>query len=164
MATGSAERSLEARILTSRKLSLDGTRAIYDLTWGIDFSKPRRTAEAIARVVWEQDAKSWWTFEDGEPVFAPRRKVEILLPRDPEGKAAKAAQELRADLKTEDFAPFVGSYVGRVRDNKTNWLYVFLLGPFRAWIIQNWENRAKEQTELDRLFAQMAGYIILSPT
>ncbi len=51
MAGSTAEETLEARIRAARQLSLDGTRAVYNLTSGIDFSKPRRTAEAIARVV-----------------------------------------------------------------------------------------------------------------
>src|SRR2546430_15641609 len=69
MAGSSAEETLEAGIRAARKLSMDGTRAIYDLTSGVDFSKPRLTAEAIARVVWEQDVESWWTWRGTEPVF-----------------------------------------------------------------------------------------------
>ena len=75
MAEGSAEEALEASILAARKLSVDGTKAVYDLTSGTDFSKPRLTAEAIARVVWEQDVESWWTWRGTEPVFKPSRKV-----------------------------------------------------------------------------------------
>src|SRR2546426_4561762 len=69
MAEGSAEEALEASILEARNLSVDGMKAVYDLTSGTDFSKPRLTAEAIARVVWEQDVESWWTWRGTEPVF-----------------------------------------------------------------------------------------------
>src|SRR5436309_3347630 len=75
MAEGSAEEALEASILEARNLSVDGMKAVYDLTSGTDFSKPRLTAEAIARVVWEQDVESWWTWRGTEPVFKPSRKV-----------------------------------------------------------------------------------------
>src|SRR2546427_809772 len=115
MAGSSAEETLEAGIRAARKLSMDGTRAIYDLTSGIDFSKPRWTAEAIARVVWEQDVESWWTWEGTEPVFKPNRTVEIRLPRDPDRKVAKAAAEFQADLK-EELAPSIASYLSSLND------------------------------------------------
>src|SRR5947208_9753213 len=120
MAEGSAEEALEASILAARKLSVDGTKAVYDLTSGTDFSKPRLTAEAIARVVWEQDVESWWTWRGTEPVFKPNRKVEIRLPRDQHRKVAKAAEEFQKDLK-EEFAPSVDSYLYRLTDDRADW-------------------------------------------
>src|SRR2546425_3508379 len=113
----SAEETFEAGIRAARKLSMDGTRAIYDLTSGIDFSKPRRTAEAIARVAWQQDVESWWTWEGTEPVFKPNRTVEIRLPRDPDRKVARAAAEFQADLK-EEFAPSIDSYLYSLNDER----------------------------------------------
>jgi hypothetical protein len=142
---------------------LDGTKAIYDLTSGIDFSKPRQTAERIAQVVWDQDVKSWWTWKEGEPVFAPNHKVEIRLPREPHSKVAKAAEEFQEDLKKEEFAPYVGWYVDRVRDDRADWFSIFFLGPLWTYLLQQSENRARERAELERLFAAMAGYIVLSP-
>src|SRR5256885_7053131 len=123
MAGSSAEETLEAGLRAARKLSMDGTRAIYDLTSGVDFSKPRRTAEAIARVVWEQDVESWWTWEGTEPVFKPNRTVEIRLPRDPDRKVAKAAAEFQTDLK-EEFAPSIDSYLYRLNDDRAEWFSI----------------------------------------
>jgi hypothetical protein len=132
MAADSSSEALDMRIRAARKLSLDGDKAIYDLTSGIDFSKPRRTAERIAQVVWEEDVKSWWTWKEGEPVFAPTRRVEIRLPRDHRGKVAKAAEEFQEDLKKEEFAPYVGGYIDRVRDDRADWFTIFFLGPLMA--------------------------------
>jgi len=143
---------------------LDGLRAIYDLTSGVDFSKPRQTAEAIAQVVWDQDVKAWWSLRDGMPLFAPNRKVEIRLPKDPHRKVAKAAEEFWKDLEDSEFAPQVRWYVSRVRDDSADWLRIFLWGPLWAYLAQGWENRARERSELDRLFGEMAGYILVSLT
>lgn len=162
MAGSSAEEALEARILAARKLSLDGTRAIYDLTSGVDFSKPRRTAEAIARVVWEQDVESWWTWKGREPVFEPNRKVEIRLPPDHDLKVAKAAAEFQADLK-EEFAPSVDSYLYSLADDRADWFSIFFLGPLWTYLIQHADNRQRQREGLDHLFAQMAGYIVVVP-
>ena len=111
MAGVSGADTLEARIRTARKLSLDGSRAVYDLTSGIDFSKPRRTAEAIAQVVWEEDVKAWWNWKGGEIVFTPNRKVEIRLPRDHHRKISRASEEFWEDLEKGEFAAHVGWYV-----------------------------------------------------
>lgn len=164
MAGGSDIASLEAVIRSARRLSLDGSRATYDLTSGIDFSKPRQTAEAIARVLWDQDVKAWWSFQGGLPVFAPNRKVEVRLPRDHHRKVAKAAEEFWKDLENDEFAPQVRWYVSRVRDERADWLNIFLWGPLWAYLLQNGENRARERAELDRLFGEMAGSILVTPT
>jgi hypothetical protein len=164
MAGVSGADTLEARIRNARKLSLDGLRATYDLTSGIDFSKPRRTAEAIAQVVWEEDVKAWWNWKGGEIAFTPNRKVEIRLPRDHHRKISRASEEFWEDLEKGEFAAYVGSYVSRVRDDRADWFSIFLWGPLWAWLMQNWQNRAREREELDRLFDEMTGYIIVSPT
>ena len=162
MAGSTADEMLEARIRAARKLSLDGTRAVYDLTSGIDFSKPRRTAEAIARVVWEQDAKSWWSWRDTDPVFEPNRKVEIRLPHDEHRKVAKAAAEFKGELK-EEFAPSVDSYLHGLADDRADWFTIFFLGPLWAYLLQRVDNRQRQRQALDRLFAHMAGYVEVVP-
>ena len=159
----SDEEALEPRIRAARKLSLDGTRAIYDLTSGIDFSKPKRTAEAIAQVVWEQDAQSWWNWRGGDPYFEPHYKVELRLPPDHNRKVAKAAEEFREDLKSHELAPFVDSYIGRQTDDSADWFTIFFLGPLWAYILQHLDNRQRQREALDRLFAEMTGYILISP-
>jgi len=141
---------------------LDGTRAVYNLTSGIDFSKPRRTAEAIARVVWELDAKSRWGWRDRDPVFEPNRKVEIRLPHDQHRKVAKAAAEFQEELK-EEFAPSVDSYLYGLADDRADWFSIFFLGPLWAYLLQRADNRQRQREALDRLFAQMAGYIVVVP-
>jgi hypothetical protein len=164
LAGGSESETLEAGIRARRRLSLDGLRAIYDLTSGVDFSKPRHTAEAIAQVVWEEDVKAWWNWKGGEIVFTPNRKVEIRLPRDHHRKISRASEEFWEDLEKGEFAAHVGSYVSRVRDDRADWTSIFLWGPLWAWLMQNWQNQAREREELDRLFDEMTGYIIVSPT
>src|SRR2546427_11059111 len=110
MAGSSAEETLEAGIRAARKLSMDGTRAIYDLTSGVDFSKPRRTAEAIARVVWEQDVESWWTWEGTEPVFKPNRTVEIRLPPDPIGRSRGRPRNFRRTSRRSSLPPLIRTW------------------------------------------------------
>jgi hypothetical protein len=160
----SVDDPLKARILAARKLSLDQSRAIYDLTSGIDFSRPRRTAEAIAQVVWEVDVKDWWTWKDGEPVFAPDHKVELRMPAEHHRKVAKAVEEFEEGLKNNEFAPEFAWYTARARDDRADWLSIFIWGPLWSYLMQQWSNRRLERDALDRLFSEMSGYIVVTPT
>src|SRR5205823_2751758 len=87
---------------------------------------PRRNpAEAIAQVVWDQDVESWWKWEGDELIFAPSRKVELRLPSDHDRKVAKAAEEFLEDLKKEELAASVRSYVDRVTDDRADGFAIF---------------------------------------
>ena len=55
------ETDLKSRIKSSRKVSIAGTKVTYDTTNGVDFSKPRKTAEAFAEVLFEEDVSKWIT-------------------------------------------------------------------------------------------------------
>lgn len=48
---------LEEAIRGSRTVNADGTKTIYNLAYGMDLSKPRATAEAIAKVRWHEDVE-----------------------------------------------------------------------------------------------------------
>ena len=162
MSESSAEETLETQIRAARKLSLDGARATYDLTRGIDFSRPRRTAEAIARVVWDEDVKSWWSWRGGDPVFAPSRKVEIRLPADHHWKVARAAKDFQEELKKEELAPFLDSYLYGLKDDRADWFSIFFWGPLVAYLLQHAENRQRQRDALDHFFADVARYIVVS--
>jgi len=162
LSESSAEETLETQIRAARKLSLDGARATYDLTRGIDFSRPRRTAEAIARVVWDEDVKSWWSWRGGDPVFAPSRKVEIRLPADHHWKVARAAKDFQEELKKEELAPFLDSYLYGLKDDRADWFSIFFWGPLVAYLLQHAENRQRQRDALDHFFADMARYIVVS--
>src|SRR6266480_4477602 len=103
MAGDSRSESVASQVRGARKLSPDGTKAIYDLTSGVDFSKPKRTARAIAQVLWEEDVQSWWTWRGAGPAFHPTRKVELRLPSGHDRKVAKAAKEFNKSFERDAF-------------------------------------------------------------
>lgn len=51
----SLEENLEEQIVRARRASMDRSIVSYDITTGIDFSKPRKTGETLAKVLFEQD-------------------------------------------------------------------------------------------------------------
>src|SRR5439155_22384368 len=88
MAGDSRSESVPSQVRGATKLSPDGTKAIYDLTSGVDFSKPKRTPRAIAQVLREEDVQSWWTWTGAGPALHPTRKVEPPLPSGHDRKRA----------------------------------------------------------------------------
>src|SRR5947208_16088795 len=103
MAGDSPSESVASQVRGARKLSPDGTKAIYDLTSGVDFSKPKTTARAIAEVLWEEDVQSWWTWRGAGPAFPPTRKVELRLPSGHDRLVGKAAREFNKSFAWHAF-------------------------------------------------------------
>ncbi len=66
------KQDLKEKILNTSKMSADKTLVTYDLTSGVDFSHPRKTAEALAKVFFETDASNWFTTSE--------KSVDLTLP------------------------------------------------------------------------------------
>lgn len=158
--SGSGDR-LEEAIRQSRTVNADGTKAIYNLAYGVDFSKPRLAAEAIARVLWHEDVAGWWSMQDGKPVCAPTREIELHLPDQHNRKIAKTVDEFKADLMNGELGDHLSSYLDSVSNYNVDWATVFLLGPLWSYMAEQSEIKARRQQELDRLFAQMASRITI---
>ena len=94
--------NLKEQILASRKMSEDNTLVTYDLTNGVDFSHPRKTAEALSKVFFENDASKWFTVKDGNLVFDPKYKAIILLSEGDSKKIAEAMKDFKKDLEYDE--------------------------------------------------------------
>jgi hypothetical protein len=81
-------------------------------------------------------------------------------PRPPR-KVARAAEEFREDLKTGQFAYSLDSYLYGLSDDRADWFAIFFLGPLWAYLLQHAEDRQRQRAELDRLFSEMANYIVV---
>ena len=155
--------ALEQRIRQARHMSIDGTTALYDLTYGIEFSKPRQSAEAIARVLWREDVQAWWKLAGGKVEFTPSHKIEIRVPDEHNRRIAKTVGDFKADLENTELADYLSGYLASVSDSRVDWATVFLMGPLWAYLMEGSQNKQRRREELDRLFSQMSAYITVSP-
>ncbi len=155
------EAALETRIRASRKPSLDGTKAVYDLRFDVDFSNPRRTAEAISRVVWDEDVKSWWSVKDGSPVCTPTGTVELWVPSQHNRRIAKAVQDFQEDLRDHELGGALSDYLASREDHSTDWGAIILMGPLWAYLLQAHGNNVERTAELAKLFSTMADHITI---
>ena len=158
---GARNASLEGAIRATRTVNADGSKAIYNLAYGVDFSKPRATAEAIASVLWHEDVAGWWSIQEGKAVCAPTRQIEIHLPDEHNRKIAKTVDEFKEDLRNHELADHLGGYLASVSDYNVDWATVFLLGPLWSYLAEQSEIKARRQAELGRLFAQMSSHITI---
>lgn len=159
---GRNEVSLEDRVRASRKLSADGTKAVYDMRSAMDFSNPRRAAEAIAQVVWDEDLRSWWRLEDGEAICEPTRTVELWVPDVHSRQIAKTVKEFESDLRDRELGDAVSRHLDSDEDHEADWGAIFLLGPLWAFILQAFDNSARRKEALARLFGEMADSISIT--
>ncbi|QRF75769.1 hypothetical protein Thermo_01275 [Thermoplasmatales archaeon] len=94
-----SELEIRSAISNNRKVSEDGGLVTYDLTKGVNFIKPRVTAEALAAVFFETDAIKWFSVSDDKIEFTPTYKVRIVLAEDDNKKLEETADDFMADLK-----------------------------------------------------------------
>lgn len=85
-----------------RTVSADGKRVLYDLTKGVDFERPRKTAEALAAVFYVNEVSKWFTRKDKDITYSPTCTVEMRF-QEIHSKAMKSVlEDFHTDLKNDD--------------------------------------------------------------
>lgn len=95
---------LSKTISSSRKVSEDGSLIIYDLTKNVDFSRPKKTAEALANVFFEKDAVNWFKITDDHVDFEPTYKVRIVLAEEHHNLMSETVDDFMEDLQKEELS------------------------------------------------------------
>ncbi|MCL6003127.1 MAG: hypothetical protein M0Z77_09420 [Thermoplasmatales archaeon] len=111
------ENNLVSAITTSRKSSGDGSLVIYNLTKGLDFSKPKMVAEALAKVFFENDAVNWFKVKGDHIEFEPKYKVRILLAEEHNKLLSETVDDFLADLKKNEINE---KFIHQIKDISTN--------------------------------------------
>ncbi len=123
---------LVSTISASRRLSQDGTRVIYNLTEGLDFSEPKKVAEALASVIFEKDAVNWFE-TDGEHInFKPSYKVRVLLAKEHNERIEKTVKDFLEDFKTMELDKKFSSQIKEISSNEERSKRAFGLGMISA--------------------------------
>lgn len=94
---------LEEQIMNSRNLSSNGSVVVYDLTTGVDFSQPAKTAKALAQVFFKEDAIKWFKVHDYTLKFDPKYKARIIFPIDIDKKVLMTAiKDFELDMSEDE--------------------------------------------------------------
>ncbi len=85
-------------------MSEDNTLVTYDLTNGVDFQHPRKTAEVFAQVFFETDAVKWFTITDNDVDFKPSYKALILVDEEDNKNVDKTMKDFMKDVEFDEIS------------------------------------------------------------
>lgn len=113
----SNDENLIAAIASSRKVSDDNSLVTYDLTKDVDFTSPRKTAQALATVFFEQDAVKWFKVDGDHIEFEPDFKVRVVMAEDHSKKLEETVDDFLKDLQQKEIFP---SFAKQIKDVASN--------------------------------------------
>ena len=140
-------------------MSADGSKVIYDLTSGIDFSRGKWVVDTIAMLMWNNDLEAFWTEQGDDLTFTPRYDVEIRLPRLDEKGSQLAREEIERDLERSDMLNSFNDHLNRVSQHSVSLGEVMLLGPIWAFALAHHKSKVQKVDELARLYNEMSSHI-----
>lgn len=113
-----ADDNLSSIIQASRKASEDGSIVVYNLTKGLDFSDPRKVADALASVFFEKDAINWFKVKEDHIEFNPTYKVKILLADEHNKLLSKTVDDFFTDLKKNEITQKFNPQIKNISTNE----------------------------------------------
>lgn len=146
---------MENAILNSRKVSDDGSLVTYDLTSEIDFSNPKRTAEALANVFFEQDASKWFNVSDEKVDFQPTYKVRVVLAEDHNKLLEETVDDFLADLKKEEISKKFVEQIKDEGDYATRFHTVLAIGAIKSALFHHSIDHVYKESISDDLFVDL---------
>lgn len=102
---------LVQQIKSRRSVSSDGKSVVYDLTDGVDFSKPKDTAQALSAVFMVNEVSHWFTRTGEGLTFTPTCTVEMKFRNTHSEAMKKFFRMTMGDLKNDDLRQLYTSYV-----------------------------------------------------
>ncbi|MEM0140374.1 MAG: hypothetical protein QXZ44_07195 [Ferroplasma sp.] len=106
--------NLSKVIASTRTVSADGSLVTYDLTKGVDFSDPKKIAEALADVFFTNDAVNWFKVTDDKIEFNPTYKVRVVMASEHSKLLHAASDDFLKDIKKKDTT---GTFSKQIKDD-----------------------------------------------
>lgn len=160
-----AEEELKSQIKDTRKVSEDGSLVTYNLTKGIDFSNPRKTAEALAEVFFEMDAENWFQVQSDNIEFNPTYKVRILLADDHSKKVEEIVDDFLKDLKKDEIIRDFGKKIDEIATHISGLKAAMVAGMLTPLLTKHYGRQVDIDEIEDDIFTDILEKIeIKSPT
>lgn len=151
----SVEDNLNSEISASRKVSEDGSTVTYDLTEGVDFSNPRKTAEAIAAVFFEKDAVNWFKVSGDHIDFDPAYKVRIVLAEDHNRKREATVDDFLADLQKKEIYPEFSQQINDTAKSASRLKTAMTAGTLSSLFFRHYDKKDDKSFIRDDLFVDI---------
>lgn len=148
----SAEDEIRSSIEASRKESDDGALVTYDLTSGIDFSNPRKVAEAMAKVFFDTDADKWFKVTGDHVDFDPSYKVRFVLAEEHHKKIEKTVDDFLGDLQKDEIYPTFSKQIDDVANRASKVSAAVAGGAIRSAFFKHYDRKDYDDYVRDDLF------------
>ncbi|MCL5929891.1 MAG: hypothetical protein M1123_01225 [Candidatus Thermoplasmatota archaeon] len=161
----SVDNELEEAIASSRKKSDDGSFVVYNLTKGINFSDPRKVAEALATVFFEKDAINWFKTTGSHIEFNPTYKVKILLAEEHNKLLSETVDDFLSDLKKDEINRKFSNQIKGISSNEEKLQSAVGLAAIGSFFNKPFQKKDDKIEIEDQLFTEMLGVLeIRTPT
>ncbi len=154
-----AEDDFVAAIEASRKSSEDGSVVIYNLTKDLDFSDPRRVANALASVFFGRDAVNWFKVDGDHIEFVPKYKVKILLAEEHSKLLSETVDDFLADLKKNEINQKFARQIKDVSANEERVQRAIGLSAISSFLNKPFQRKDDKVEIEDQLFTEMLGFL-----
>lgn len=151
----SIDPNLRSAVEDSRKVSDDGSLVTYDLTKNIDFSNPKKVAEALSDVFFEKDAVNWFKVSDMHIDFDPTYKVRIVMAEEHNKKLEDTVDDFLKDLKKEEIHPKFSKQLDEAAERATNVQIAMAGHSIRSVLYKHSERKIDEDYIQDDLFVDL---------
>lgn len=149
------DNQLENAILNSRKVSEDCSLVIYDLTSGVSFSNPKKTAEALANVFFEQDASKWFNVSDDKVDFQPTYKVRVVLAEEHNKLLEETVDDFLKDLKKEEISRKFADQIKDEAAYAARFHTIMAIGAIKSALFHHSIDHAYKESISDDLFVDL---------
>ncbi len=143
------------RIKSGRMVSKDKSLVIYDLTRGIDFSKPELVAEALSDVFFKMDAVNWFKIIDENIDFNPNYKVRVVLADVHQDLIQNTSDDFLLDLEKDDIGKKLSSIIRKEDDNDLKLDKIVAAGTLKSTIFRHGEEKVLKNYIKDDLFTDI---------
>ena len=161
----SVDSQLKEEIASSRKKSDDGSFVVYNLTKGINFSDPRKVAEALATVFFEKDAINWFKTIGSHIEFNPTYKVKILLAEEHNKLLSETVDDFLSDLKKDEINRKFSNEIKGISSNEEKLQSAVGLAAIGSFFNKPFQKKDDKIEIEDQLLTEMLGVLeIRTPT
>lgn len=153
------DENIEGEIERARRTSMDGSTVTYDLTSGVDFSKPRRTGEALAKVLFEQDISKWISIKDNDLVVKPSAKLVIRITEEHNRAVEKTIDDFRKDVKNDELKIHYSQQIESAANYQAGIASYMFLGVGTTLLIQHMQRSSQKSEYLGNVMSQIMASI-----
>lgn len=143
--------NLKQQILSTRRMAADGTTVVYDLTSNVEFTHPRKTAEALAEVFFETDAAHWFIIVDDQVLFKPRYRARIIVSDENNRKVHATLKDFFNDMKKDELKNKFADQIENAATYQTGLGAIFFAGFLGAALIQSSERQGQKDAYVEKL-------------